>query len=313
MEDKIIELEEKNISKKETEKKVDKKKETQPKRKRRKKEDIKVFSFECSICQKTYQSKTALNQHHKNKHENNNTELDNSEIKKEVEQKVLIKQSTQNSKKEFNQFFEKENRKPPSSEQENKINEISFNDVKQYMSQAFQLYNDNLFTKYEKVEDYPLYKIVLQNWEKEENQIEKKSFFDDIKNKINVEGEAEKPKEKEIPCIDGLFFLYLKDIHKNTNKNYFMFIIKFVVLFREYINEKRKDNVTKDIMNEDKKEYTQIFCCEISELCNNFVLDYMEPKNYFELDVQELVELIQHFCFWLYTKKYASSHLSKLN
>ena len=59
-------------------------------------------------------------------------------------------------------------------------------------------------------------------------------------------------------------------------------MVKFVVLFRESINVQKKDMVTDDIITENKTEFTQLFNGEeISELCNDFFLDFMEPNKFF--------------------------------
>ena len=59
------------------------------------------------------------------------------------------------------------------------------------------------------------------------------------------------------------------------------------------------------------KEYSELFCAEgIPESCNDFFLDFMEPKEYFGLNNNELIELTQHFCFWLYLNKYTHSYLT---
>ena len=69
--------------------------------------------------------------------------------------------------------------------------------------------------------------------------------------------------------------------------------------------------VTNEIITEHKKEFTEIFNAEeIPEVCNDFFLDFMEPKRFFGLNKEELIELIQNFCYWLYINKYAQSHLT---
>ena len=91
-------------------------------------------------------------------------------------------------------------------------------------------------------------------------------------------------------------------------------MIKFIVLFREYINKFKKEIVTEDIIIKDKKEYTQLFDGkEISELSNDFLLDFIDSNKISELNRDEITELIQHFCFWLYDNSYSESHLIKLN
>ena len=180
------------------------------------------------------------------------------------------------------------------------------------MSDAFRhcaMEHPELSQKYENVDQYPLYKLVIDNWEKEKPEIEEESYLDDSRNKVKTE-----PLKKiKSPCVDGLFYLYLKELSKKTNKDYFWFVVKFVVLFREGINIQKKDMVTSDIINGDKTEFTQIYNAEeIPEVCNDFFLDFMEPKKFFGLNKEELIELIQHFCFWLYTNMYCPAHLTLL-
>ena len=138
--------------------------------------------------------------------------------------------------------------------------------------------------------------------------MEDESYLDNSRNK-----NKEPLKKVKSPCVDGLFYLYLKEFSKQTNEDYFFFMVKFAVLFRESINILKKDMVTNEIITEHKKEFTEIFNAEeIPEVCNDFFLDFMEPKRFFGLNKEELIELIQHFCFWLYTNMYCSSHLTLL-
>jgi len=104
--------------------------------------------------------------------------------------------------------------------------------------------------------------------------------------------------------LDELFFLYLKEFSNRTNKEYFWFMIKFVVLFRECINTLRQKYVRKEDQSLNKTLYTQIYNAEtVSEICNDFFLEFMDPFNYFGLN-KELIELIQHFCYWLFSHQY---------
>ena len=185
---------------------------------------------------------------------------------------------------------------------------ITLEIIKKFLSDALRHYQSEINANYTNIESYPLYKITIENWEKDEPDIEKESYLDDYKNK------NPKPPEKvKSPCIDGLFYLYLREFSKKTNKDYFWFMVKFVVLFRESINIQKKNLVTEDIITENKTQFTQLFSAEeIPELCNDFFLDFMEPHQFFGLNTDELIELIQHFCFWLYTNQYSMSHLTLL-
>ena len=95
---------------------------------------------------------------------------------------------------------------------------------------------------------------------------------------------------------------------------FFWFMIKFIVLFRECINKLRANLVKKEEQTETNKLYSQIYNSEyVPEICNDFVLDFMEPFDYFGLNKDELIEIIQHFCYWLYSKQYTQLHLSLIN
>jgi len=181
------------------------------------------------------------------------------------------------------------------------------------MSRAFshcQSELPELSTKYQNSEQYPLYKIIIDNWDKETPDIEQECYLDESRTKSKS---TEPLKKIKAPCVDSLFYLYLKEFSKQANKEYFWFMIKFIFLFRESINIQKKDMVTNEIITPNKTEFTQLFNAdEIAELCNNFFLDFMEPHNFFGLNKEELIELVHHFCFWLYTNMYSPAHLTIL-
>ena len=149
-----------------------------------------------------------------------------------------------------------------------------------------------VFNKLDSIEQYSFYHLIIDNWEKEKPDIEKECYYDD--NQKNDDSDI--LKKIKSPCIDGLFYLYLKEFSKETNKNYFWFINKFVVLFRECINQKRKEFVNKQIITEAKKEYSQLYNADaIPEMCNDFYIEFMEPHDFFGLNQTELIELIRWF------------------
>ena len=162
-----------------------------------------------------------------------------------------------------------------------------------------------------KLKKYPFYQLIVKNWEKNNPNIEQESYYDDNNQKeIDISGYLKKIKS---PCIDGLFYIYLREFSRKTNKDYFWFIIKFVVLFREFINQKKKEYIKKEVITENKKEFSQIYNAEgIPEMCNDFYIEFMEPHEFFGLNQNELIELIQHFCYWLYCREYTQSHLTLL-
>ena len=124
-------------------------------------------------------------------------------------------------------------------------------------------------------------------------------------------------------CCDEIFFEYLKIITKLANLNYFKFVFKFIIIFRECINTYKNielensilvlhENIPKDI-----KEFTQYYDAEQApELCNEFISEYLVSCDYFGFEkdfIPEIVDIIQHFCYWMYENNYTSSRLSLLS
>jgi hypothetical protein len=113
--------------------------------------------------------------------------------------------------------------------------------------------------------------------------------------------------EKELTNADEIFAKYIVDAYPVCNKEYFLFLVKFAVLFRECINKVK----TLDDMDE---EFTTINKAEtVPDMCNDFITDFMENNDYFGLEISELIEIIQHFCFWLYENKQTTSRLTLLS
>ena len=111
--------------------------------------------------------------------------------------------------------------------------------------------------------------------------------------------------------IDCVFFLYLKEFYKIVNEKYFWFILKFLILFRECLNLSKKDTLIKI---GESKDFCQLYNAEIiPEMFNEFLLDFMEPYDYYGLNKDELIELIQHFCYWLNLKSFTQLQLSLIN
>ena len=88
-------------------------------------------------------------------------------------------------------------------------------------------------------------------------------------------------------------------------------MIKFILLFRECYDISKN----KEVKNEDKKPVTNTLTPEgLPDLCNEFYGDFMEPNNFFDIGGQEekdeIIEIIQHFCIWLFKNEYTKSKLS---
>ena len=97
------------------------------------------------------------------------------------------------------------------------------------------------------------------------------------------------------------------------NETYFKFLLKFILLFKECYDLSK----TKEQKPEEKKAVTDNITPEnLPDLCNEFYGEFMEPNNFFDLtenEKDEIVEIIQHFCLWLYKNEYTKSKLSLAN
>lgn len=112
---------------------------------------------------------------------------------------------------------------------------------------------------------------------------------------------------------DTAFLGYVKEFYTQTNYDYFHFLLKFVVMFRQCINKLKRANNGEALDNslDPKNYFTQLNNAEgVPDMCNDFVTEFMEPKDYFGMDTMELIEIIQHFCHWLFLKNYTTSRLT---
>ena len=119
---------------------------------------------------------------------------------------------------------------------------------------------------------------------------------------------SEKPRSEK--TCDDVFYEYLYNFKDKANDKYFILLMKFVLLFREcYDISKNKEN------QGEKKAFTNEISPEgVPDLCNEFYGEFMEPNNFFDIDAQEekneIIEIIQHFCIWLFKNEYTKSKLS---
>ena len=257
-------------------------------------------TYKCPDCDKCYLSGPALVIHRKQKH-GYSTETE-KKSRGRPKKEDIQESSYQNAQTKYNEFFNNENRKK--NENEEKVVENNLETVKNNLINIFRQCKSDLFDKIEDVEKYPFYNLIISIWDNNTFPTEclienNKSDNTTLSNKVNS------------PPLDIIFVLYMKELSPKTNKDYFWFINKFIVLFREFINLFKKDQVKDDYKTEKEKDYSQLFSAEgIPESCNDFFLEFMQKKNYYGLNENELIELAQHFCFWLYTNKYTHSYLT---
>jgi len=133
------------------------------------------------------------------------------------------------------------------------------------------------------------------------NTVEELNFYKEIERQIKTV-----PVYDKTTC-DQIFASYLIEFSSQTNRNYFLFMAKFVTLFRECINHYKKPE-------DPTLEATQTITADgVPDLCNEFITEFMESNDFFNLETGELIEIIQHFCNWLYESKYTTSRLTLLS
>jgi hypothetical protein len=130
--------------------------------------------------------------------------------------------------------------------------------------------------------------------------------------KENVENNT--TKEKKDKTCDEVFYEYLHYFKDKTNEEFYTLMIKFILLFRECFN----NNKNKGKEADQKENSAAVLTPEgLPELCNEFYSEFMEPNNFFglnsETEKSETIELIQHFCIWLFKNDYTKSKLSLAN
>lgn len=271
------------------------------KRHRRGKQDTtNERTYKCPDCDKSYLSNPALVMHRRTKH---GLVIDGEKRargrpKASDEQEVSYKKA----KKYYNEFLGDEIRK-----KKNTNEKIDKEVVKENFRNIFNDLKDKIFKDLEKVEDYQLYDLTDKEWDNKN--------LDVMKDNNSEKNKKEKEKNDDAvkrTLIDYVFIIFLKEISENTNKKYFEFIQKFILLYRKFINYFKKNSIKKESKDFDsKKEYSQIECAEeIPETFNDFFLDFLQPNSYFAGKDNDYIELAQYFCFWLYEKKYTQSYLT---
>jgi hypothetical protein len=294
------------------------------KRKRRSKNDPNGRMFKCE-CSKAYLSALALSNHIKAKHPSDNKNITEESFMKnwnlygnfnkfnktnfihndEFQRKrgrPKKKYDIMNEDPEINYhtFFQKESRKKKENETidiKTILDEV-FSEIYEKKKERRRINKDCPEHIYEKIDDH--------------------IFFNFIKKRGIVTPFTPYEKNNQILTSDEIFCKYFDEISPLTNKEFFIFILKFIVIFRDCINKYKNIELENSIcilgesVPEHITEFTQYYDAEqIPELCNEFLTDYLSEE-YYQLKSDHLtdfIEIIQHFCHWLYENNYSSSRL----
>lgn len=258
------------------------------KRARRSKADNDGRNYDCSFCGKSYLSYPALYTHKKNKHreEENKIVAESAGGKSRGRPKSKANESENGADEkivsaETSEYFSTAERKgETSSDLFSQIFQDIFNEI--FVEQWDSIFKNCLkgFIKYTQFENYPLYK----------------EFLDHHKNSENM-GTG------DIKC-DQVFAEYLYHVSKITNSVYFKKVVKFVFLYREFLNRQhRKDK---------NEEYTETQSAEDApDLSNEFLIDFIKIEDpIMGYSKDESTQLTQNFCRWMFDENYTTSKLT---
>ena len=285
------------------------------KRHRRGKNEINDRNYRCPDCDKCYLSGPALTTHRKTKH---GYGINGEKRARGRPRKDCINENIEiNPQNNFLYFFGEEHRKLGENQ-----DYVNLDIIKENIKIIFKQCKESVFNDIDNVEKYNFYKLIEDNWDKENPEFEQECYSGINMNlNMNINMNMNLPMKENINInnkiqsynLDCIFFFYLKEFYKYVNDKYFWFLLKFIILFRECINKSRKDLIKKENENENK-EYSQLYNAEIvPEICNEFLLDFMEPYDYYGMNKDELIELIQHFCYWLGIKQFTQLQISLIN
>lgn len=228
-------------------------------KKRRSKNDLDGRTYKCKHCEKTYLSEIALNNHVKNKHAHLVEIVSRGRGRPRKSAAPENLNNAPTNDHKFKTFFE-------SAIRDKNKDQTDFDLVhaaKENFDNIYTKYKEKLFKEISSPEDFPLIEA------------------------------------KESTSVDFAFWKYIEYCKEKTNREYFDFLFKFVVLFRECININKGGKFTQTESPEN-----------VPDMCNDFVSEFMERQDYFGLDISELIEVIQHCCHWLWENHYTSSRLT---
>ena len=254
--------------------------------------------YKCDFCEKTYWSKTALRNHMFNKH---NNMLASKNIIKQKAGRPRLNGNDDNScynymRNKYAKFWAILRRKKDYNvniNMENVIN-IVFNDL--YKKYGYLLNNGENIKSWK---EHPWLKLL---------NISNNNYINNFNIIVN--------NNKNISC-DYVFKMYVDFVKEKTNAKYLVFILKFLVLFRECFNNSK--NIRNTIIIKNNIERSTIISSEqIPEIANEFFTDYLPSKNFFEnsLDLKslnEMTDLVQHLCYFLHLKNFTSLRLVLIN
>jgi len=282
-----LENENKNIFESNEKNDLEDKDEVHLKRKRRSKNDPDGRGHRCDLCGKSYLSRPALSQHLNSKHQDRVGEFKRGRGRPRKNGSTNPGNSQNSKESKFKNFLLTQHRAKIPGEESISVMEVMRNCL-------LKLYEDYREFLWPEVKSILEEHLLLKVGEKNETEKEKEKENNEVNNKENNNNNHGSDKKL---TYDEIIHKYLEAVAEKTNKNYFTFACSFSILFRESYNHlKRKDNP--DLIGKDYSSFNGAE--ELPDTCNDFITEFMDKNNYFNLDQNEVIEIIQHFCSWLF-------------
>ncbi|CDW77355.1 UNKNOWN [Stylonychia lemnae] len=133
---------------------------------------------------------------------------------------------------------------------------------------------------------------------------------------------------------DEIFGLYLRDVASKTNQLFYKNMLRFIMLYRECLNENGWQKLAESQCREAKQTleernitarmatfkdvmYIHEFCSinnsEVApEICNEFVTTFLEMRKDCGLEKLEAIDYTRNFCHWLFINGHTCSKLSMI-
>ena len=228
------------------------------------------------FCGKSYLSNAALQNHIKTKHPEI---LESQTIRGRGRPRKYLPQS--NTRDKYDTYFDSELRK----EEEGKSI-----DNKHLVQEIYKFIYENKFSD----------KLFSKPKHYKDDKILNNLFFE---KKLDNKSKNEKTEEE-------IFYEYLMEFKDKTNEKYFSFMIKFIILLKEFyfLHEYSK-------VDNNKPEENKSFLLEnLPDYCNEFYSEFLSKNDFFGIDENgEIIEIIIHFFTWLFKNEYTKSKLSLSN
>lgn len=250
---------------------------------KRSKDENRVRKYECIICHKTYLSYPALYTHKRNKHRNDVDNAKPAKLKSSPEGTSINEKSVAVSADSLDYFN--------TAERNGHTNFIYFSDI---FRDAF----NDIF-----VDNWEAYKIYLKEVEAKNREWDKYNLHIEFMKQHNPEVGVQSSDSVLISC-DMVLAEYLTIVSKRTNPSYFKKLVKFVMLFREFLNIHHKCDKYLEYTASNTAE-------EAPDNSNEFVLEFLgydDPK--FGFRKEESIDLTLNLCQWMLDERYTASKLT---